>query len=146
VNEYMASLANQTVQSANTVYFMIKNVPIARAQSISSERSFGTQGVYQIGSIMPQEHVYLRYEGSVTVERFRMKKENLASLGFAALGEEVLQMDIMDIVLYDNLTQEVVIAYRGCSIDSYNESVNVGEISSETARFYFLTSANVRSA
>ncbi|AEW47487.1 virion structural protein [Bacillus phage B4] len=142
----MASLANQTVQSANTVYFMIKNVPIARAQSISSERSFGTQGVYQIGSIMPQEHVYLRYEGSVTVERFRMKKENLASLGFAALGEEVLQMDIMDIVLYDNLTQEVVIAYRGCSIDSYNESVNVGEISSETARFYFLTSANVRSA
>ncbi|UGO48894.1 tail tube protein [Bacillus phage vB_BanH_JarJar] len=146
MNEYMASLANQTVQSANTVYFMIKNVPIARAQSISSERSFGTQGVYQIGSIMPQEHVYLRYEGSVTVERFRMKKENLASLGFAALGEEVLQMDIMDIVLYDNLTQEVVIAYRGCSIDSYNESVNVGEISSETARFYFLTSANVRSA
>lgn len=142
----MASLANQTVQSANTVYFMIKNVPIARAQSISSERSFGTQGVYQIGSIMPQEHVYLRYEGSVTVERFRMKKENLASLGFAALGEEVLQMDIMDIVLYDNITQEVVIAYRGCSIDSYNESVSVGEISSEQARFYFLTSANVRSA
>lgn len=93
---------------------------------------------------MPQEHVYLRYEGSVTVERFRMKKENLASLGFAALGEEVLQMDIMDIVLYDNYTQEVIVAYRGCSIDTYSETVNVGEISSESARFYFLTSANVR--
>jgi hypothetical protein len=99
----------------------------------------------QIGSIMPQEHVYLRYEGSVTVERFRMKKENLASLGFAALGEEVLQMDIMDIVLYDNYTQEVIVAYRGCSIDTYSENTNVGEISSESARFYFLTSANVRS-
>jgi hypothetical protein len=36
------------------------------------------------------------------------KWENLAQLGFAALGEEVLQMDIMDIVLYDNYTQEVV--------------------------------------
>ena len=141
----MASVTNQTVQSANTVYFMIKNVPIARAQSISAERSFGTTGVYQIGSIMPQEHVYLRYEGSVTVERFRMKKENLASLGFAALGEEVLQMDIMDIVLYDNYTQEVVVAYRGCSIDTYSETTSVGEISSESARFYFLTSANVRS-
>lgn len=109
----MASVTNQTVQSANTVYFMIKNVPIARAQSISAERSFGTTGVYQIGSIMPQEHVYLRYEGSVTVERFRMKKENLAALGFAALGEEVLKMDILDIVLYDNYTQEVIVAYRG---------------------------------
>ncbi|ADH03169.1 virion protein [Bacillus phage BCPG3] len=141
----MASLANQTVQSANTVYFMIKNVPIARAQSISSERSFGTTGVYEIGSIMPKEHVYLRYEGTVTVDRFRMRKENLAALGFAALGEEVLQMDIMDIVLYDNITSEVVIAYRGCSIDTYSETVSVGEISSESARFYFLTSANVRS-
>ncbi|APZ82540.1 hypothetical protein Goe27_00780 [Bacillus phage vB_BsuM-Goe27] len=141
----MASVTNQTVQSANTVYFMIKNIPIARAQSINAERSFGTTGVYQIGSIMPQEHVYLKYEGSVTVDRFRMRKENLASLGLAALGEEVLKMDIMDIVLYDNYTQEVVIAYRGCSIDTYNETTNVGEITSEQARFYFLTSANVKS-
>jgi len=140
----MASVTNQTVQSANTVYFMIKNVPIARAQNISAERSFGTTGVYQIGSIMPQEHVYLKYEGTVTVERFRMKKENLATLGFAALGEEVLQMDIMDIVLYDNYTQEVIVAYRGCSIDTYNEDVRVNEIASENARFYFLTSANVK--
>lgn len=142
----MATVTNQTVESANTVYFMIKNVPIARAQSISAERSFGTTGVYQIGSIMPQEHVYLRYEGSLTVERFKMKKENLASLGFAALGEEVLKMDIMDIILYDNYTKEVVTAYRGCSIDTYSEDVRVGEISSENARFYFLTSTNVKSA
>jgi len=140
----VASVANQTVQSANTVYFMIKNVPIARAQSLSAERSFGTTGVYQIGSIMPQEHVYLKYEGTVTVERFRMKKENLAALGFAALGEEVLKMDIMDIVLYDNINKEVVVAYRGCSIDTYNEDVRVNEIASEQARFYFLTSANVK--
>jgi hypothetical protein len=75
-----------------------------------------------------------------------MKKENLASLGFAALGEEVLQMDIMDIVLYDNYSQEVVIAYRGCSIDSYNEDVRVNEISSESAKFFYLSSANVKSA
>lgn len=140
----MASIHNQTVQSANTVYFLIQNQEIARAQSLSSERSFGTTGVYEIGSIMPQEHVYLRYEGSVTVERFRMKKENLAILGYAALGEEVLQMDIMDIVLMDNYTGEVVIAYRGCSIDTYNESVTANEITSENARFYFLTSATVR--
>ncbi|XAG96485.1 hypothetical protein U7128_000070 [Bacillus phage KKP_4050] len=32
------------VLADNTVYFMIKNVPIARAQSISAERSFGTTG------------------------------------------------------------------------------------------------------
>ncbi len=40
-------------------------------------------------------------------------------------------MDIMDIVLYDNYTQEVVVAYRGCSIDTYSESTSVGEIASE---------------
>lgn len=142
----MASVANQTVHTGNTVYLMIRNTVIGRAQSVSAERQFGTTGVYEIGSIMPKEHVYLRYEGTLTVERFRMKRQALSDLGYAALGEEVLQMDILDIVMMDNLTSEVLIAYRGCSIISYSENFNANEISSESSQFYFLTSANVRAA
>lgn len=54
---------------------MIGNKIIGRAQSASGERQYGTQGIYEIGSIMPQEHVYLKYEGTITLERMRMKKK-----------------------------------------------------------------------
>lgn len=142
----MARVADQSVQTGNTIYLMIEQTPIGRAQSLSAERSFGTEGVYEIGSIMPQEHVFLKYTGTVSLERYRMKKQSLATLGFAALGEEVLNIDIIDIVTVDNLTNEVIIAYRGCSIDTYSENYRANEITTESSRFYYLTSTSVASA
>lgn len=140
----MASVTNQTVHTGNTVYLMIGNKIIGRAQSASGERQYGTQGVYEIGSIMPQEHVYLKYEGTINLERMRMKKEDLASLGITALGEDILQRDIIDIVMMDNLTKEIVVAYRGCSAVSYSESFTANEITSESTQFTYLTSAKVK--
>jgi len=140
----MARVADQSVQTGNTIYLMIENTPIGRAQSLTAERSFGTEGVYEIGSIMPQEHVFLRYTGTVQLERYRMKKQSLATLGFAALGEEVLDIPVIDIVTLDNLTNEVIIAYRGCSIDSYNENYRANAITGESSRFYYLTSTAIQ--
>ena len=139
----MASVLNQSVHTGNTVYLMIGNRIIGRAQSASGERSYGTQGVYEIGSIMPQEHVYLRYEGNLTLERMRMKKEDLASLGITALGEDILLRDVIDVVMMDNLTKSVVVAYRGASAVSYSESFTSGEIVSESSQWSYLTSASV---
>lgn len=142
----MARVNDQSVQTGNTIYLMIQNTPIGRAQSLNAERSFGTQGVYEIGSIMPQEHVFLKYTGTVQLERYRMKKQSLATLGYAALGEEVLNSDVIDMVTVDNLTNEVIIAYRGCSIDTYNEGYRANDFITESARFYYLTSTAIQSA
>lgn len=136
----MARVQDQSVETGNTIYLMIQNTPIGRAQSLTAERSFGTEGVYEIGSIMPQEHVFLKYTGTVQLERYRMKSQSLATLGFAALGEEVLDIPVIDIVTLDNLTKTVMIAYRGCSIDSYNEEYRANQITGESSRFYYLTS------
>lgn len=140
----MARVQDQSVQTGNTIYLMIQSTPIGRAQSLTAERSFGTTGVYEIGSIIPQEHVFLKYTGSVQLERYRMKGQSLATLGFAALGEEVLDIPIIDIVTLDNLTSEVIIAYRGCSIDTYNENYRANEITGESSRFLYLTSTAVQ--
>ena len=136
----MASVTNQTVHTGNTVYLMVAIKIIGRAQSISGERQYGTQGVYELGSIMPQEHVYLRYEGTITLERFRMKKESLDQLGLAALGEDILQRDIIDIVVMDALTKEVIVTYYGCSCSSRSESFSSGEIASESSSWQYLSS------
>lgn len=138
----MASEAKQTVQTGNTVLLMIKGKPVGRAQSATGQRSYGTTGVYEIGSIMPQEHVYLKYEGTLTVERLRMKKENFAKLGYASLGEEILKKDIIDIVVIDNLTKQVIVSYHGCSANNYNETWNTNEIVTESVEFSYLTASD----
>lgn len=141
----MASITQQTVHTGNTVVLMVNGKVIGRAQSVSGDREYGTTGVYEIGSIMPQEHVYLRYEGSIQLNRFRMKKESLDQLGLTALGEDILQRGVIDIVVLDKLTNEVIIAYRGCSAVSVSESFTANEITAEDSNWTYLTSASPQS-
>lgn len=140
----MASINNQTVQTGNRIYIQIKNHVIARAQSLSGSRSYGTQGIYQIGSIMPQEHVYLKYTGTISLERFRMIKDNLASatMDIARLGEDILTQDILDINVVDSITKQLSISYRGCTANSYAENTRANEVVSENIEFSYLTSTN----
>lgn len=139
----MANVYEQSVDTGNTVYLMANGHVIGRAQSINGERSYGTEGVYEIGSIMPQEHVYLRYEGSVTLNRYRMKQESLDKLGLAALGEDILEKGVIDIVVMDNLTKQVIIAYRGCTAVSLNENFEVGAIAGEELEMTYLSASRV---
>lgn len=133
--------ASQTVSTGNRIYIMAKNTLIGRAQSLTADVSFGTEGVYELGSIMPQEHVYLKYTGTVTLERFRMIDLNFAnaSLGIAALGEDILQKDVIDINVMDDITKGVIETYRGCTADSHNTSMRANQIVTENMRFFFLT-------
>ena len=103
---------------------------IARAQSLTANRSYGTEGVYQLGSIMPQEHVYLKYTGTLTLERFRMVSDNLASqkLDIARLGEDILQKDVITINVIDSVTQGLVEAFYGCTASQYNTSYRANQI------------------
>ncbi|MNW28255.1 hypothetical protein D3C74_50770 [compost metagenome] len=142
----MATQAKQTVHSGNTILLVINNKVVGRAQGIDARRSFGTEGVYEIGSIMPQEHIYNKYEGEVSLERFFVKKDNLKTLGLASLGEEVLKQDIVDIVVVakgeDGSIGEVVRAYRGCSIRDYSENFRANTISGENASFVYLKASD----
>lgn len=47
----MATEANQSVDTGNRIYVMAKNQLIGRAQSLTADRNYGTEGVYELGSI-----------------------------------------------------------------------------------------------
>lgn len=135
----MATQAKQTVHSGNTVLLKVKGVVVGRAQSLDGRRSFGTEGVYEIGSIMPQEHINNRYEGTVALERFLIKIDDLAQVGMAALGEEILNTDVIDIEVIDKLTGKAVRVYRSCTCVDYAETFRVGAICGENASFQYLS-------
>ena len=134
----MGSLANQTVHTGNTIELKVKGVKIGRAQGLDARRSFGTEGVYELGSIMAIEHVHLRYEGTVTLERFFVKRESLRELNLLPIGEDVLTTDIIDIEVIDKTTGVILRVYRGCSISDFSETFRVGAIAGENATFQYL--------
>lgn len=117
---------------------------IGRAQSLTANRSFGTEGVYELGSIMPQEHVYLKYTGTLTLERFRMASESLASqkLDIARLGVDILQKDVITISVTDNVTNQVIEAFYGCTASQYNTAYRANQIVTESIDFMYKNSKN----
>ena len=135
----MSTQNKQTVHSGATLTLKINGIEIGRAQGLDARRSFGTEGVYEIGSIMPQEHINNRYEGSATLDRFFVRKQTLREIGLAALGSEVLLTDIIDIELCDNATGEAIRVYRGCTISDYSENVRTGQIAGENVSFQYLS-------
>lgn len=139
----MATVSNQLVNTGNRIYIMAQNHLVARAQSLSANRSFGTEGVYELGSIMPAEHVYLKYTGTLTLERFRMVANNLASqaMQIAALGKDILQKDIITINVMDSVTQNVVESFYGCTASSYNTAYRANQIVTESISFFYLDSS-----
>jgi len=134
----MANLKNQQVHAGHTIKLKVDGQEIGRAQSIDGRRSFGQEGVYEIGSIMPREHVALRYEGTVTLDKFRIRTKSLADLGLASLGVGILNMDVIDIEVTDRHTGEVVIVYVGCSLQDYSESFRANAIAGENATWTYL--------
>lgn len=135
----MASVANQSVHAGHTIRLKVDGNEIGRAQSVDGRRSFGQEGVYEIGSIMPVEHVALRYEGSVTLDKFKIRKKSLAELGLARLGIGILNLDVIDIEITDRYTGDIIVVYRGCSLQDYSENFRANSISGENASWAYLS-------
>lgn len=138
----MSNVANQTTHAGHTIRLKIGGQEVGRAQSVDGRRSFGQEAQYQIGSIMPQEHVALRYEGTVTLDKFKIRKQSLKDLGLAALGVGILNMDVIDIEITDRFTGDIVVVYRGCSLQDYSENFRVNAISGENATWQYLSADN----
>lgn len=135
----MASIYEQTTVSGNLILIKIDGHVIGRAQSLDPRIGFGTEGVYEIGSIMPQEHVQLRYEGSFTLSRFLLRKDNLVEAGYMGIGEDILKKGIIDIEIQNKVDNKTLRVYRGCTFTDYTENHRANAISGEDATVQFLS-------
>lgn len=134
----MTTAAKQTVHAGHTIRIRMRNQIVGRLQGIDGERDFGTEGVYEIGSIMPQELINLRYEGRFNCERFYVRKKDLAKIGLASVGEEVLKKEPFVVEVVDKYTGAVSRSYHGCTVANYRETIRVNSIAGENATFMYL--------
>lgn len=138
----MSKLQDQTVHTGASILLMVKNKIIGRAQGINGDTDFGTEGVYEIGTIMPAEFVHNKYSGSVTIERYYVDKASLVDLGITSLAEDILTQDEIDIVIVSKKDNSVIRAYRGCSTSNYRNDFRANAITGENATFMYLKASD----
>lgn len=127
----------------------MNNIVIGRAQRVSNTTNFGTQNVYEIGSIMPKESIPLRYEGSITLDNLLIRFDSVSATKptgvtgspVESLGADVLEKYTFDIIIRDKITKKVVRKYEQCTIASANTEVTGNALLAESATFYYLTTS-----
>lgn len=136
----MSIVKDQPAHAGHTIRLKIDGKEVGRAQSISGRRSFGTEGQYEIGSILPQEHVPLKFDGSVSLEKFRIRKKSLKELGLTAYGVGILNLNVIDIEVTDRFTNDIIIVYRGCTLQECSEDFRANAMAGENATWLYLSS------
>lgn len=134
----MANLVNTKTAAGHILKLLIDNKEIGRAQSIDGQQDFGTENQYQIGSIMPQESIPLRFQGTVTVDKFLIRQASLAELGLAPMGVAILLMDVIDIQVIDRYSGLTIETYHGCSLQTQSKSFRANAIVGENATWTYL--------
>lgn len=132
------AIADQQVQSGNTVELYIAGKAVGRAQSISAEADWGTEVIHELGTIMGTEAVPLRFEGTVTLNRMRIRKNDLVKAGIVSLGADILEKGVIDIVVKDRYSGQVLEAYMGASLSRKTTDIRANEIIAEEATFVYL--------
>jgi hypothetical protein len=64
--------------------------------------------------------------------------QDLRSLKLAALGADVLDLGIVDILVVDRVSKKVLRQYIGCTISDYTETFRANAIAGEKATFRYL--------
>ena len=134
------NVLNQTVAAGHTILIQYNGSTIGKAQGLDGDRDFGTENVYEIGTMMPVESVNNKYQGTLTLDRFFVRNNDLVAVGIASLGEEVLTKGLLTIVVLDKYTGKTLRTYRRCTISNYRETFRANSIAGENATFFYLSS------
>ncbi len=132
--------------AGHDVLIYLDGQEIGRAQSISGTIDFGVEPVMEIGSMKPQEFVPLRYSGSITLERYLVRNDDLvkvldrANIPFDLSQEGYILLHSItgfEIMVKDKYTNDVIRSYRNCVFSSTDETVTAAGIGGERATILF---------
>ena len=141
----MATSLDQKAESGHLVRILAKTangmVAVGWARSASNPQNFGTEGAYVVGSYMPMEHVPQRWSSQITLNSFRIRKNDLRTLGVIGYAEEIETLPLLDFEILDKVDGSVIRVIEGCTPTTLNYQVTANAFSGEDVSFEAL---NVR--
>ena len=107
------TVENHPTATANIIEIRIRDKVVGRVQTVSNRESFGTEPLYEIGSMLPAEIVPTRWQGSITVDKYVLRKASIEALPLA-YSESILKTLLFDVVIVDRTTGKTIEKFQGC--------------------------------
>lgn len=132
--------------AGHDVIIKLEGQEVGRAQSISGTRDFGIEQVMEVGSMKPQEFVPLRFSGSLTLERYLVRHDDLINvlhrggIPFSLSQEgQILLHSVtgFTIEVKDKYTGDLIRSYENCVFSSSDETVAAAGIAGERATIVY---------
>lgn len=130
---------NHKVRSGNIIMAMFDGQQIGLIQNVSMQDDYSPEPASGIGDIHAQEYVPTMARHSLSVTGLLLRKEQMRAAGIIfENGDDALVGRVIDIVVADKETAEVLRTYRGCSYASGSMDVQKHSIVVQSAQFYAL--------
>lgn len=135
----MADVVNQAVQGGHVVKIMAGGKIVGFGRTAQMGQNYGTEGVYCIGAIGPQEHVPLRWDAQITLDQFVIHKKKLGEavqlMNLAPHGpDEVLEAGVLNLEILDDQDNTMMV-YQECTIANHSYNVTANQFSGQNATF-----------
>lgn len=129
----------QTISSGSQIVIKANGVAIGGARSLTANQDFGVEGAYVIGSIMPAELVPQKWQGTLELDKFYIRKDIGVGANFEVSGAGILTVDPIDIEAIDRDTQQSLFIAQGCKLTSSNVSITANGFTGERASLQCLS-------
>jgi hypothetical protein len=93
------------------------------AQTVSHSFDFGTEGLYGVGTSLPQEIQQLRTAPQITIDSFALTQKGLQTLGYPANIASILSNTEFNFYIVDGQSQEALYTYVGGVASNFNENI-----------------------
>lgn len=117
---------------------MIGDQPIGFAQTTGHGWDFGTEGMYGIGTAMPQEIQQLRVAPQFSLDSFALTDNGLALLGYPSNLASVLANNSFNMHVIDGVTGDSLFTYVGAVASNFNENIPANQPVTDTISFLAL--------
>ena len=135
----MSQEKDQVLQGGHVVRIVIEGQHLGWARSAQLAQDYGTEGVYVISSVAPQEHIPLRWSAQITLAEFYIRMATIVDvlqiMELAPMGpEELLLAGVITFNLFDSNGTSIV-DYEKCTITNQSYDITANALSGQNATF-----------
>lgn len=137
---YSPQQTNYKARNANSVIILIGSQPIGFAQTLPLRYSFGTEGLYGIGSAMPQEIQQLKVAPEFTLTSFSLTNAGLTAIGVPVTTplNAILANNQFNMLVVDGQTKAPLFTYVGAQAQNFDSQVQANQVVTETTSWLSL--------
>lgn len=129
------AVKNHKTLSGNIVTVQIDGQPVGRALNVRYDEDFGTEPIYEVGSMLPAELIPQRWSCRLSIEKYALRERAFDGLN-VAYSEDILLKNLFDLIVKDRTTGKIIHLFRGCVQANAGGQIAANRPVNQNATFY----------